>query len=323
MKQIRIAFIYHKDNAYLSGKHYDNSYYNFFMKALRQNEEIEIKDFPTKEIFDASILKDKFDIILLWENSDYGMPSEIKGIQELDIPVIAKGGDLAGAKKCIKFHEKWKINYYFHFFHEDFFHEQYPSNFKYKTIIFGLEPRLYEKLMPYEKRISNKILNSGNVGSMKISSRIINQIRNPKWNSLECYKLRTKCNNLSYVDYTNTLQHDYVGDRYPLLLQKYCAAIAASTYNPLVKYLEIQASGCLTFMEITKKNKGEFLGYEDEKTIISINENNYIEKFEKYLSDPKNTKWKKIADAGREYTLRKFTNKKAVESLIHLMKNLL
>jgi len=323
MKQIKIAFIYHEDNVYLSGKHYDNAYYNFFMKELRNNEEIKIKDFPTKEIFDASILKNKFDIILLWENSNYGMPLEIKGIQKLDIPVIAKGGDLAGAKESIKFHEKWKINYYFHFFHEDLFHEQYPSNFKYKTIIFGLEPRLYEKLIPYEKRISKKILNSGNVGNMKISSRIINRIRNPKWNSLECYKLRTKCNNLPYVDYTHTLQHDYVGDRYPLLLQKYCAAIAASTYHPLIKYLEMQASGCLTFMEITKKNRGKFLGYEDEKTIISINENNYIEKFEKYLSDPQNTKWKKIAEAGREYTLKKFTNKKAVESLIDLMKNLL
>jgi len=323
MKQIRIAFIYHENNAYLSGKHYDNTYYNFFMKELRNNEEIKIKDFPTKEIFDASILKDKFDIILLWENSDYGMPAEIKGIQELDIPVIAKGGDPAGAKKSIKFHEKWKINYYFHFHHQDFFHEQYPSNFKYKTIIFGLEPRLYEKLIPYEKRISNKILNSGNVGNLKISSRIINRIKNPKWNSLECYKLRTICNKLQYVDHTNTLEHEYVGDKYPILLQKYASAITACTYNPLIKYWEIPAAGCLTFMEITKKNRGEFLGYEDEKTVISINKDNYIEKFERYLSNPQDSKWRVIADAGREYTLKNFTNKKAVISLIDLMKNLL
>jgi len=322
MKEIRIAFIYHEDNMYLSGNHYDNAYYNFFMKALRQNQNIEVKDFPTKEIFDASILKDKFDIILLWENSDYGMPSEIKGIQELDIPVIAKEGDPAGAKKSIKFHKKWKIDYYFHFHHEDFFHEQYPPNFKYKTIIFGLEPSLYENLTSFDKRISNKILNSGNVGRMKITSRIINKLRNPKWNALECYKLRTICNNLPYVDYTFTLHHEYVGDKYPLLLQKYCSAIAACTHSPLIKYWEIPAAGCLTFMEVTKKNRGEFLGYEDEKTAIFIDENNYIEKFEEYLSNSQNSKWKKIADAGREYTLKNFTNKKAVESLIDLIKNL-
>ena len=75
-------------------------------------------------------------------------------------------------------------------------------------------------------------------------------------------------------------------------------------------------------MEITKKNRGEFLGYEDEKTVITINENNYIEKFEKYLEDPQNSKWKKIAEAGREYTLKNFTNEKAVNSLVSLMKNL-
>jgi hypothetical protein len=323
MKKIRIAFIYHKNNAYLSGKHYDNTYYNFFMKALRQNEEIEIKDFPTKEIFDASVLKNKFDIILLWENNDYGMPSEIKGIQELDIPVIAKGADPAGAKKSIKFHKKWKIDYYFHFHHKDFFHEQYPANFKFKTIIFGIESKLYENLTPFNKRISNKILNSGNVGNMKITSRIINKIKNPKWNALRCYKLRTLCNNLPCVDYTFTLQHEYVGDKYPLLLQKYCSAIAACTYNPLIKFWEIPAAGCLTFMEITKKNRGEFLGYEDEKTAIFIDENNYSEKFDEYLSDSQNNKWKKIANAGREYTLKNFTNKKAVESLVELMKKLL
>ncbi len=322
MKRIRVAFIYHKNNPYLSGKHYDNTYYNFFMKALRQNEEIEVKDFPTKEIFDAAILKDKFDIILLWENNDYGMPSEILGIQELDIPVIAKGADPAAAKKSIKFHKKWKIDYYFHFHHEDFFHEQYPSNFKFKTIIFGVESNLYENLIPYDKRISNKILNSGNVGSMKITSRIINKIRNPKWNALECYKIRTLCNNLPYVDYTFTLQHEYVGDKYPLLLQKYSSAIAACTYNPLIKFWEIPAAGCLTFMEVTKKNRGEFLGYEDEKTAIFINEKNYVEKFEKFLSDSQNSKWKNIANAGKEYTLKKFTNKKAVESLVDLMKKL-
>ena len=322
MRKIKVAFIYHENNEYLSGTHYDNTYYNFFMKALRENNEIEIQDFPTKEIFDASILKNKFDIILLYENNEYGMPSEIVGIQDLDIPVIAKEADPGAAKKSIKFHKKWKIDYYFHFHHEDFFHEQYPSNFKYKTIIFGLEPRLYQKMKPFEKRISNKILNSGNVGNLKIPSRIINKIKNPNWNALSCYKLRTICNKLPYVDYTNTLQHLYVGDKYPLLLEKYCSAIAACTYNPLIKYWEIPAAGCLTFMEITKKNKGEFLGYEDEKTVIAIDENNYVEKFEKYLKDPQNSKWGKIAKAGREYTLKNFTNEKAVNSLVSLMKNL-
>ena len=59
------------------------------MNALKRNTRLELTYFPTKQIFDASILKDKFDIILLWQNFDFGMPEEIIGIQELDIPVIA------------------------------------------------------------------------------------------------------------------------------------------------------------------------------------------------------------------------------------------
>ena len=47
------------------------------MNALKRNTRLELTYFPTKQIFDASILKDKFDIILLWQNFDFGMPEEI------------------------------------------------------------------------------------------------------------------------------------------------------------------------------------------------------------------------------------------------------
>ena len=39
MRKIKVAFIYHENNPYLLGTHYDNVYYNFFMKALRENDE--------------------------------------------------------------------------------------------------------------------------------------------------------------------------------------------------------------------------------------------------------------------------------------------
>ena len=37
---------------------------------------------------------------------------------------------------------------------------------------------------------------------------------------------------------------------------QYCGAIASTTTNPNIKYWEIPAAGCLTFMEITEKNDG-------------------------------------------------------------------
>jgi len=79
------------------------------------------------------------------------------------------------------------------------------------------------------------------------------------------------CNNLPYVDYTLTLQNEYVGDKYPLLLSKYASAIAATTTFPTIKYWEIPAAGCLTFMEITKQDMGEYLRFIDYETAIFIN----------------------------------------------------
>ncbi len=321
-KKYEIAFIYEKSNIYLSGKHYDNVYYHFFMNALKRNESLKVTYFPTEKSFDATQLKNKFDAVLLWENNTYGMPEEIYNMEDLDIPVIAKAADAAQAKKSIPFHKKWKIDYYFHFNPSDYFHELYPKNFNYKTIFIGIEPSLYQNLTPFKKRIKNKILNSGNIGNTKFFSQLINKLKNPKWNALEQYNLRTICANLPYVDYTSTLNHEFVNDKYPLLLQKYAAAIAACTYQPVIKFWEIPAAGCLTFMEVTKKNRANLLGFVDGETAIFIDETNFQQKFEDYLLNLENSKWEKIANDGRKFAFENFNNDKAVCSLVDLIKNL-
>ena len=323
MKKIRVAFIFESSNIFLSGHHFDNTYYHFFINALKRNEGLEMTYFPTKEIFDASILKDNFDIILLWQNTEFGMPKEILGIEELDIPVIADVCDPQDAKNALEFHKKWKIDHYFHYYPKELFHELFPKKFNYTSIVFGIEPSLYQNISPFENRIKNRILNSGAIGNAKFLSRIINSIRNPKWNSYRYYTLRTKCNKLPYVDYTATLDHNFIGDRYTLLLQKYGAAIAATSVETTIKYWEIPAAGCLTFMEITKKNKGNYLGFIDNETSIFIDENNYQEKFREFLSDQENPKWKKIANAGREHAITNFNNDKASKLLVDLMKSLI
>ena len=251
------------------------------------------------------------------------MPEELLNIEKLSIPVIAKCSDPIDTKESIKFHEKWNISCYFHFISKDFFYELYPKEFNYKTIIFGLEPSLYKNLKPFNERIKNRILLSGAIGNKKFLSRIINDIRNPKWNAYRCYFLRTQCTKLSYIDYTPTLNHKYVGDMYPKLLEKYATSVAADTFSPAVKYWEMTAAGCLTFMEITEKNKGKHIGFNDGLNAIFINENNYKEKFEDYLADIDNPKWQEIALAGRDYALKELNNDKAVESLVELMREMI
>ena len=322
-EQLRVAFIHHKQNIFLSSHHFDNTYYNFFMHALRRNENIDVVNVPTGRQFDCLKLKNKFDVILLWQNGLFGMPEELLNIEKLSIPVIAKCSDPIDTKESIKFHEKWNISCYFHFISKDFFYELYPKEFNYKTIIFGLEPSLYKNLKPFNERIKNRILLSGAIGNKKFLSRIINDIRNPKWNAYRCYFLRTQCTKLSYIDYTPTLNHKYVGDMYPKLLEKYATSVAADTFYPAVKYWEMTAAGCLTFMEITEKNKGKHIGFNDGLNAIFINENNYKEKFEDYLADIDNPKWQEIALAGRDYALKELNNDKAVESLVELMREMI
>lgn len=322
MKKIKVAFIYKTSNPFMTGKHFDNSWYHFHVDALQRNPKINVVYFHGENTFDTSVLRNQFDIIYLWSNCTFGVPKELVGIEELDIPIISGVSDPVDAKESIKLHKKWKIDYYVHFADDDFFYELYPKSFKYKKIIFGVEPSLYQNLKPFNQRIQNRILLTGAIGNKKIISRMINDIKSPKWNAYRFYHLRTKCADLPYVDYTSTLQHEYVNDQYALLLQKYAATIAATTYTPNMKYWENSAAGCLTFMEISKKNRGMHLGYKDNETAIFIDEDNYQERFEEYLKEPKNPKWEKIAKKGQEYTLKNFNNDKAVETLVELMEKL-
>ena len=151
------------------------------LNKLKRNNSLDVTYFPTGQSFDASVLKNNFDVILLWSNYEWGMPKELENITKLDIPVIARAADPGNAKKTIKNHKEWKIDYYFHFLNESFFYDLYPSHFKYKTIVYGIEPSLFENVMPFEKRIKRQILNSGAIGNTKFISKMINNIRNPKF----------------------------------------------------------------------------------------------------------------------------------------------
>ena len=321
MKKIKTAFIYKPSNPYMSKTAWATTYYHFFMNALNRHADLDMAYFPAEKKFDVSKLRDKFDIILLWENHPWGSPDELSGIQNLDIPVICRINDAHDAKikGKIDYHEKYKIDHYFGYLPERFFYKYYPKNFKYKVIFYGVEPKLYENLTPYSKRIKKKILCSGAAANTKFSSRLRDIIRGERslWKH---YKLRTKCIELPYVDYTSTLQHEYINDKYPLLLMKYCTSIAAHSLYPVIKYWESTAAGCLTFMEATEKNQANILGFEDGKNAIFINEKNYEKKLSDYISDPNNAKWSEIAENGRYYTMNYLTNDVASNSLVEIFK---
>lgn len=324
IKKIKIAFIYKASNPYMSGKAWATTYYHFFMDALRRHPELEVSYFPAEERFDTSKLRNCFDIILLWENHPWGTPDELIGIKNLNIPVICRINDAHDAvvKKKIQYHEKYKIDHYFGYLPESFFYKYYPKNFKYKVIFYGIEPSLYQDVTPFSQRIKNKILCSGAAASTKLHTQLFERFLRFKgeMSMYKHYKLRTMCIKLPYVDYTTTLQHEYINDKYPLLLMKYAGSIAAHSLYPVIKYWENTASGCLTFMEVTEKNRADILGFRDGENAVFINERNYKKKLEEFLNDSDNPKWAEIANAGREYTMNNLTNDTAVASLVEIMK---
>ena len=119
----------------MTGKHFDNNYYNFFLKALPRNNSVEVTNFTEEKNFDVKKLGNKFDVILLWQNNEFGTPDLIN-IRNSKIPVITRCADPREAKVIKKYHKKWKIDYYFGVIPKSYFYKYYPKKFKYKEIIF-------------------------------------------------------------------------------------------------------------------------------------------------------------------------------------------
>ena len=319
----RIAFIYSPCET-LTIDYFFTISYHFFMTALKRHPEIEISYISVIDTFDVLDLKGKFDVILLFENRIHCVPKKLINIKKSGIPVIVRVGDLHISKiyDTGNFHDEFNVSAYFGYQHSENFYNYFPKNYNYQVVLYGLEPSLYKNLKPFSERIPNKILNSGAIGNTKFFSKIINRIRNPE-NALHHYKLRTKCNKLNYVDYTPTLQHEYVGDKYPLLLEKYMASIAATTINYTTKYFEIPAAGCLFFMEVNNLNGAEKLGFKDFENSVFINEQNYEKKFNEFLESVNDPKWENIAKSGHEHVMKNLTNDNAVESLLLLIKKII
>ena len=324
-KKIRVSLVYKKSYNYFQPDHFDQTSYDFFFKALKRNDQLEISYYPCEKKFDISKIKGKCDVILLPNNRTDGSPDVVIGLKNSNIPVISRTGDPHDAKKYnqIEFCEKNKIDYLFSSHPDSLIYKYYPKNIKHKIIIYGLEPELYQNVLPFKPRIKDRILITGAMGRTDLRNRIANYVLNPGRSGWYHYKLRTLCKELDYVEYSGMKGKKYANEDYPTYTSKYRAIIAATTFFPTLKYWENAAAGCLTFMEITEKNDGYFLGYKDNETAIFIDEKNYKEKFEEYINDPDNPKWEEIANAGREYTMNNLTNDQAVSSLVELIKEII
>jgi hypothetical protein len=314
---MRLALIYRQDFPFYSGHHFDNTLYNFYFKALKRSPRLTVSyhPFTYKEGFDVSNID--ADALLVCENP-LVLPRYFRAIENFGKPVIVRVGDPHGYSTMVSPY-KYLPDYCFGFYSQNLFYKYFPRTLRYKMIVHGLEPSLYQNVAPFETRIKDRILNSGRTAQFpEFVSRLMG-LRNPGLNAWTFYRLRTLCNRLPYVDYTETWKHEYVGDRYPELLTKYRAAIAATTTNASAKYWEIPAASCLTFMEVTERNEAALLGFKDGETAVFVNEDNYKRRFEEYLAHSDDARWEEIALAGRAYAMESFSNDRAVEQLVDLI----
>ncbi len=340
-KKTRIVFLYKSSDPFFTGHHSDNTSYEFLIMAMQNNKNIDYNIIPVSHEYDVGKLKNKCDAVILAGFRDYNMP-KIHGLKALNVPILARIGDFHDVTRYgigEDNYDDYGISCTFNFMSEKYFYEYYPAHMNYREIFFGIDPPLYENLTPYEDRIKHKILVSGaiqrypykpimiyrriryfmkdifkNPEKLPLKTRVLHQ-RPPFYHY---YKLRSDCSHLGYVEYGRRIENE----SYPMMLSRYRGAIAATTYYPTIKYWEIAAAGCLTFMEITDKNHGSYLGFQDKKDCIVINEDNYKDRFEEYLADTDNPTWQRIAEAGRSYAMRKFNNNKAVEDILGLIEEL-
>ena len=323
--KIKVALIYKKSYNYFQPEHFDRTTYNFFMVALKRHPRLEICYYPVDNYFNTEKLRGKTDIILLPNNWTDGAPDRLENIKEVGIPVISRTGDPHSAEKYnqVEFMEKNKIDLLFSSHPDSYIYKFYPKHTKHRTIIYGLEKQLYEKVIPFKERIKDKILCTGATGKTNIKSKIANAILNPKRSGWYFYKLRTLTTKLPYVQYSSIKDGKYPNDDYSTYLTRYRASIAATTFYPTLKYWENAAAGCLTFMEITEKNNGKFIGFKDNESCIFINEDNYEKKFQEFLSDPNNPKWEEIAQSGRDFAMNELSNDNAAEKIVEIMDKLM
>ena len=303
--KIRVGFVYNASNKYFSGKFFDSTPYNLWIRALPRNPDLEVtwlKGSDEEEI-DFLRYKDKLDAVILY-SLDYkkGNPTtycpKIKNLEQIDIPKFLFIGDchqmtLQGrAKQYINKIREAGISCNFFHHSKRYFHKFYPKDFDYEQIFYGFEKDLYKNPAPWGQRRKDSLLLTGSLAA-----------------GHSFYDLRIKLSKHKNVTYVGRNDNGpYIADGFPKILQQYQGSISATSYMTTTKYIENSAAGCLNFMEVNKNNDVDLLGFKNGVDCIYFTESNCDEKFNEYLKDHKNPKWQEIAEAGKEYAWNNLTN---------------
>lgn len=300
-RKITVCVVYHKDQYYLSGKHFDNTFYRFFFDGFDANERIDATQIcvPTGD-FDCRRLK-RFDVVFFypckggWWKVALRNPEAIKGRKWCICP-----DPHATTFGWFRKYRDIGVSNIFYGIPKQYVETFIPKDFTYHRIVMGVDKNIFGTGLPYKSRCKGVIALAGAYGDDYF------------------YKLRRLCTKIPYVEYFNRCKANS-GNNFFAALSLYQAAIAACTQYVVTKYFEMMASGCTTFVECNDKNGWEGYGFIDGENCIAINETNYIQKFDEYINEPDNPRWERIAKCGREFVMENYENQVQINKLIDLV----
>lgn len=320
MAKIKIAFLYRPDNPYLCGKRSNNNFEKFYLRILKNIEDIEVDYFGTKDEFDCKTISGKYDAYLFFDVEEWGISPKLKNIDTIKGIKICSIGDCHTANKYSKAYKgtklelvkRFNIDFCYYQHTEEYFHKFYPKEIKYWWIPLGIDKDLYKNVKPFDKRRKDKILLSGSVG-------------------MPYYPVRTKIKENPFIYFQKPGNYQgfkiynpgsYDKDNFKNLLENWRFSVA-SAYNIVMKYFEIPSAGCLTLSYIDKENSASIIGFKDYETSLFItidNVNNKIDEVIRTVDDPK---WKKIAENGRKFILNNYTHEICAKRLINKIKEVI
>jgi len=288
---MKLAFVYNIDDVGMSGTHWTNNAYRFFIKGLTRFAGIEHETFAVRQEVDCKRFAG-FDAVIFYSLENL-CPI---GLDKLNaIKVVRAPDPHAITLEWVQTVGRGKVDLIINHHTPEYMYSYLPTCLNYEQIIFGITKELHTN-PPFDKRL-NAIVQAGEIGRDQF------------------YRLRKKCCALQGVEHV-TKSFGYTGDRYPALLSQYKAGIAACTVSSVYKYFEVPACGCLSFMEVNERNGCDNLGSVDGKSAVFISESNYKSKIAEYVADPDNPRWRAIARKGRQVVMTQYENEAQIAKLL-------
>lgn len=296
---MQIALLYKHNDKGINGNNWKLNNWRFFREELPK--QVGLKAYCCSGEFDCS--RFDCDVVIVWSLLEkYIFP--LKNWDKLNCVKITRAPDAWQIDDNYnKLAKLLGIDLVVSFQSPNCQYEYLDKDIPYKRFILGIDEVTYKCPDNWDDRIKNKILSSG--------------VLDTRW---WFYRFRAKVTEHSFVEYIP--KKEYLGVEYWKLLTSYRAAIACMSYTSVLKYFEIPMCGCLMFAEVTQFNQIEEMGFEDMVNCVYINDVNYRQRFKEYMDTVDDPKWKKIADAGRNLVMERYTNEGQVAEFVKTLQGM-